>query len=524
MIGVGIFRADVLPSPKDIHPSGRSEVFVPQPASGPENRFLRPLYSGPFQVFQPSDTRPDDGDKPAGWPDEGYDVIRNPAIVRAANGNLVVVADGRVSDGPGHDSGSCDLVSRVSSDDGETWSETVIVSTMESPEGNGKRETHAHHALVTAPNGDILLVFSVERWGTRRQGRCFVLRSRDHGVTWEEPEDIGYLIPFADGTEKTWATTKLIDDNWDHEARGGFPESRSDGSSLEPGDYVIASDGDRYEFTGFDWKVGIRWFSWGAGNGIVHSDGSVIFIVAINRHAAVMRSVDDGQTWTVGPRTSAPIFESDPVELSNGDIMTIGRSAHYMTRTTSSWPGIYPAEDADMLHWFKDREGNDWKAGGRRVIHRGPNLQRVVIFSPDGQTIKNVYDHTALVAPISNVSTINITEAPDPHIIAFGSPVPTEEDMRFTNHIGFLPRDRSSAPWTIRLSYDDGKTWPVQRVVPDVQNQSKLVNLGGGEFGVVSEYAPNQPGYGVQFVSFSIGWLLKYDPLDPGLPEGETGY
>ncbi len=491
---------------------GRSDVFVPQLAPSSENRYLKPIYEGPYQVFDVSDTKPNDGYKPQGWPVDGYDVIRNPAIIRAANGNLLVVADGRIYDGPGHDSGSVDLVAKYSTDDGATWSQTQILSSTQSPVGDGKRETVAHHALVTAPNGDILLLYAIERWGTRKQGRCYLLRSTDNGKTWQEPEDISYLIPFAGGTTKDWNTTYMLSDDWDNSEKG-FPDSRLDGSSLHVGDYVITTSGDRYEYTGSEWKKCVSWFSWGAGNGIVHSDGSVIFVVAINRYAAVMRSTDNGKSWTIGEVTKHPIFECDPVELSNGDIMTIGRSAQYMTRSTPSWE-FYPSYSEDMEHWFKNSEGKTFTGGGKELTHRGPNLQRVVIFSPDGQEVKSAYDHTSLVAPICNVSVVKAASSPDPHILAFGSPVPKADNIRFTNHIGFMHRERESAPWTVRLSFDDGKTWPVEKIVPDAQNQSKMVSLPQSQIGVITEYAPGQDGYGVQFIRFSLGWVYLYDPLD----------
>jgi hypothetical protein len=497
-----------------------SSVFIPQLTPSSANRYLKPIYSGPHQVFDRTDNEPKDDSKPVGWPEYGYSMVRNPAVILAANGNIVIVAEGRLSPGPIADSGSVDLISRYSVDNGYTWSPTKIVSSIQSSLPDEKRDTHAHHALVTAPNGDILLVYSVERWGTRKQGRCYLRRSKDNGLTWSEPEDISYLIPFVDKTNKDWDDSYMISNNWDGELKGGLPSNRKNGSDLKKGDYIIKTNGDRWEYTGTQWKLCVNWFSWGAGNGIVHSDGAIVFVVAIERRAAVMRSVDNGKSWTIGPRTEQIIFEADPVELSNGNIMAIGRNFSYMVASKGAVsPFVESMElrycdqyDPDMNHWFKDSGGKHFMADSA-LKFRGPNLKRVAVFSSDGTKIKSVYDHTALIEPISNCSAINVTESPDPHIIAFANPAPSSDNMRFTHHKGFLARDKQRAPYTIRLSFDDGKTWPIQKIVPDAQNQSKMVALPNSQIGIVTEYAPGQDGYGVQFVRLSLGWIYLYDPI-----------
>ena len=59
---------------------------------------------------------------------DGYHTYRIPALVTAANGDLLAFAEGRVDNEK--DNGNIDLVLRRSSDEGETWSALEIVGDL----------------------------------------------------------------------------------------------------------------------------------------------------------------------------------------------------------------------------------------------------------------------------------------------------------------------------------------------------------------------------------------------------------
>jgi sialidase-1 len=61
---------------------------------------------------------------------------------------------------------------------------------------------------------------------------------------------------------------------------------------------------------------------------------------------------------------------------------------------------------------------------------------------------------------------------------------------------------------TVRVSRDDGKTWPVERVVWDgFSAYSCLVNLLGGDVGLLYE-AGEKKGYErIEFARFGLDWV-----------------
>lgn len=118
---------------------------------------------------------------------EGYNVYRIPAIVRAANGNLLAFCEARVAG----DASEIDLVLKRSNDRGKTWSTVQVV--QESDEFQklypGNPITVGNPAPVVDlldPNhpGRIWLPFTVEN------DRVYVTSSDDHGATWAPRRDI----------------------------------------------------------------------------------------------------------------------------------------------------------------------------------------------------------------------------------------------------------------------------------------------------------------------------------------------
>ncbi|MBI4556790.1 MAG: exo-alpha-sialidase [Candidatus Hydrogenedentes bacterium] len=61
---------------------------------------------------------------------------------------------------------------------------------------------------------------------------------------------------------------------------------------------------------------------------------------------------------------------------------------------------------------------------------------------------------------------------------------------------------------TVRLSYDEGKTWPVRRLIhAGPASYSSLVRLPDGDIGLVFEGGEKHRREWIRFGRFSLSWL-----------------
>lgn len=69
---------------------------------------------------------------------------------------------------------------------------------------------------------------------------------------------------------------------------------------------------------------------------------------------------------------------------------------------------------------------------------------------------------------------------------------------------GILERTRM----TVRLSYDEGKTWPVKKLIhAGPSSYSTMVRLPDGDIGLLFEGGEKQRREWIRFVRFSLSWL-----------------
>lgn len=129
---------------------------------------------------------------------DGYKIFRIPAMVAAANGDILAFCEART----GGDASEIDLVLKRSSDQGKTWQALEVVQENNDfrklYEGTGKEISVGNPAPVVdlmdkQHPGRIWLPFTVEN------DRVFVTFSDDHGKTWAAPLDITASVKL-----KTW--------------------------------------------------------------------------------------------------------------------------------------------------------------------------------------------------------------------------------------------------------------------------------------------------------------------------------
>lgn len=281
----------------------------------------------------------------------GSRYYRIPAITTAKNGWLVVATDKRFGSN-GDLPNNIDVVTRVSKDNGRTWSEPVTIAGTAELGGN---YGHGDPAIVTdMVTGDIfVLVCSKEGffYGTPQSPQLIkVIASHDNGETWDAPVDITnqlYAAGCADATRKTWHAL--------------FPSS---------GSFTQTKDGTLM------CVAPVRYTS-----NTTHSTFG----------AHIISSSDHGKTWTLSNKAALlDADESKIVELENGDLLVSSRHAWNRYYATSSdggatwsarktWSQLYePGCNGDIIRLTSSTISNK-----SRLLHSIPNAssrQNVSVF------------------------------------------------------------------------------------------------------------------------------------------------
>ncbi len=216
--------------------------------------------------------------------DAGSKFYRIPALVTAADGSLVTVADKRwtrMNDLPSH----IDVVVRRSEDMGKTWSQAITIAGDEDDiKGYGDPAL-----IVDKKTGDILCIYAFSQglWQSTASDpmRIGVSRSKDNGKTWSRTEEITpqiYGVGCDDPVRRNWY--------------GAFAAS---------------------------------------GRGLQLNDGRLMFVIAVrttstwggNLSNYTCYSDDGGKTWSVSKNAATENGdEAKLVELNNGDILMSIRS------------------------------------------------------------------------------------------------------------------------------------------------------------------------------------------------------
>lgn len=274
--------------------------------------------------------------------DAGSKYYRIPALITAADGSLVAVADKRIET-MGDLPNRIDIVSRRSGDGGRTWSEPVSVVRHEGEYGYGDPAL-----VVDRRTGDLLCIFAsgagMRASTPRHPTDIGISRSRDHGRTWSEPERITSSIYGAACPDSV--------------ARGWFAAFAASGRALQ-----------------------LR-------------DGTLLFVIAVRVGEPfpplsnyVCASVDGGGSWQLLPTPADENGdEAKLVELADGSwLMSIRNpakghrkySVSHDRGATWSQPKMWrdvrdPACNGDMMRYTLMSDG----FGRNRLLHSIPYDKR----------------------------------------------------------------------------------------------------------------------------------------------------
>ena len=328
-------------------------------------------------------------------------------------------------------------------------------------------------AVITAYDGSLVIATDKRKFNDRDLPEdidILINRSTDGGLTWSEP----YTLAEGKGVGKGFGDCALVRTNKENGLIAafvggcGFWQGRSEAplrcyvaKSMDNGQtWTEPKDiTDELYGTQCDNEVSRTWWSafFASGNGLLTSTGRIMFVLAVRdteEWAAcnyVVYSDDDGETWQISGRASPRGDEAKAVELTDGRILMSIR-----------------------------HEGERWY-----------NL------SEDGGVTWR---------PETSAWTDLVATACDGDIIRYSS---VKDGGKKDILLHSLPAPERRENVTVYVSYDEGETWPVSKViVPYASAYSSLCVLPDKTIGMyVEESNGDSLGYSMVFYNFSLKWL-----------------
>jgi sialidase-1 len=336
--------------------------------------------------------------------------------------------------------------------------------------GEGGYHTYRIPALITTQKGSLLAFCEGRRQSGADSGDIDLLlkRSFDDGRTWTKTQvladfggdTIGNPAPVVE--QKTGAilllltrnpgnvTEKQIVDSTVEATRTVWiTRSTDDGASWTPPEEITAS------VKRPDWT----WYATGPGNGIQLRSGRLVVPCdhiqrgSKARRSHVIYSDDRGKSWKIGGIADDMTNESAVVELHDGSLLLNMRS------------------------------------------YQGRNRRDIAHSRDGGLTWSKAEPDPALIEPVCQASLIR----------AVRTGKKSDSRLLFSN-----PADRKRVRMTVRLSSDDGKTWPVAKVLHEgPAAYSSLSVLRDRTIGIVYERGDKSAYERITFARFPLAWLTR---------------
>ncbi|MBN2316822.1 MAG: exo-alpha-sialidase [Sedimentisphaerales bacterium] len=349
----------------------------------------------------------------------------------------------------------CLLVAPVS--DAAEGVEKGFTKTVIYESGTLGYHTYRIPALIVTQRGTLLAFCEGRKSGRSDHGDIDLMlrRSNDSGKTWDQQK----IVYEEGGTEKvTIGNPCVVEDEetgiiWLAFCRDNdrvfMTHSLDDGKSwVKPVEIT-----EKVKEPGWDW------YATGPGHGIQMKNGKYKGRLVLpcdcgdskgwsdwdkKGHSLVIYSDDHGQSWTRGAITEKSVNECEVVELADGSLLLSMRN------------------------------------------YRGLNQRAFAISKDGGDTWSSPKNHEQVFCPTCQASIHRYSWQPN-IILHSGPGGPGRNNM------------------TIRVSYDEGKSWPVAKVLMEGSGAySDLAVLPDGRIGCLFEI----DGYKqIVFMTFSLQWL-----------------
>ena len=233
----------------------------------------------------------------------------------------------------------------------------------------------------------------------------------------------------------------------------------------------------------------------------------------------VVHSDDDGLTWSkprdVTRGTKRPTVVSTATGPGNGIIVRNGPHKGRIIMPTNEGWFVGKGRNFNVYACFSDDGGETWSMGanapvgdagmgnecqvveltdGRLMLNsRGYTGERrkVAVSNDGGATWSKLVADDALVEPRCQGTILRYTGSDGKSRLLFANPD--------------SPRSKGRHNGTVRISYDEGKTWPVGRVIePGYYSYSSLVQLADGNIGLLYEA---EKCHVMRFARIPLAWL-----------------
>ena len=322
-------------------------------------------------------------------------------------------------------------------------------------------------SVIATAKGTLLAFAEARRAGAADAGDIDLVlkRSADNGRSWSSlavigdngPNTFGNPCPVIDRT--TGTILLLATQNRGTDAEKDIIAGTSQGTRTV---WVMKSGDDSAtwsapsEITSSVKRPDWTWYATGPGVGIQTRAGRIV-IPANHAEAGtgvhrshLFFSDDAGHTWTLGASADLGTNESQVVELANGQLMVNMRN--------------HPPQ---------------------------PENFRMIATSDDGgRTLSAARPDRTLIEPPAQASLLRLSTDGDGRLL-FANPASTKRERM-----------------TVRLSNDNGATWPIARVIHDgPAAYSSLVVMRDASIGVLFERGDRTPYEKVTFARFTLDWL-----------------
>ena len=355
-------------------------------------------------------------------------------------------------------------------------------------------------AVITAPNGDILAFAEARKYSCADFGDVNIVmrRSSDNGQTWRDMSVVAYFDTLQAGNAAP------VVDMMDRR----YPEGRI---------FMFYNTGNNHEY-----QVRI-------GEGY--------------REVWYMTSTDNGNTWSEAVNITSQVHrpfmpEADPEYIFSEDWRAYANTPGHAIQLTKSYPGriLVPAnhsagdpdpeaifDDYRAHAFYTDDHGETFRisepvdvkssneataaelSDGRLMqnmrLQNGSRKYRVVAISSDGgSTWDTTFIDTRLPDPVCQGSIIDYTHRRLGHLLIFSN----------------LNSQDSRHNLTVRLSYDDGVSWPGAKTIFEGSSAySDLVVQDNGNVGILFERGSDEGGRyfeeggGIFYTNFDVRWLTR---------------